>query len=69
MNKLRDGFNLKIQRFSIEKYDLLLSFLGQLNGPETSIRVHLVSRTESNLDRDLKQVQNVVVVSVPTCNL
>ena len=69
MNKLRDGFNLKIQRFSIEKYDLLLSFLGQLNGPETSIRVHLVSRAESNLDRNLKQVQNVVVVSVPTCNL
>ena len=69
MNKLRDGFNLKIQRFSIEKYDLLLSFLGQLNGLETSITVHLVSRTESNLDRKFQLLQKVVVLSVLTCNL
>ena len=26
-------FNLEVQRFSIQKYDLLIFFLGQLDGP------------------------------------
>ena len=47
-----DGYNLEIQRFPIEKYDLLVFFLScQFKGPKTSIRVDLVSRTESNLTR------------------
>ena len=52
------GYNLKIQRFSIEKYDLLFSLFGNLNGPETSIRVDQVSGTESNLLGNFQQLQS-----------
>ena len=42
-------FNLKFQRFSIQNYDLLIFFLGQLDGPKTSIRIDKVARAELNL--------------------
>ena len=58
------GCNLKIQRFSIEKHNLLFSPFGNLNGPETSIRVDQVSGTESNLIGNFQQLQNKFLLSL-----
>ena len=62
MTEFRHSNNLKIQWFSIEKNDFLFSFLGKLNGSETSIRVDLVSRAKP----DLKKSLHCWISKVPT---
>ena len=64
IERIQALLNLKIQRFSVEKYDLLVSFLGQLKSPETSIRVDLVSRTEFNLRGIDKHCKKFVITCI-----